>query len=256
MKLKYLALILLPFGLMACQSSDVKQAGDLAVSVLQQQNAAQTLATYQWSNNSSNAAKPLVLNFNTDGQLAISTSCNNMSGTWQAQHNTLTVGSLAATQMACDEQSNAQEKRASTLFNQAKLPFVLNLNDIGAPTLTLMSTTGEKIIFTGKMTPEAKYQSQAETIFLEVAPETKSCTGVAPQTCLQVREIKYDDKGLKTYQDQNWTLFYNTIEGFQPTANQRQIIRVKRYPIQNPAADQAKYAYIYDMTVESATVNP
>ena len=47
------------------------------------------------------------------------------------------------------------------------------------------------------MTPEAKYQSEGKTVFLEVAPETKSCTGVAPQTCLQVREVKYDDKGVK-----------------------------------------------------------
>ena len=26
------------------------------------------------------------------------------------------------------------------------------------------------------MTPEAKYQSEGKTVFLEVAPETKSCT--------------------------------------------------------------------------------
>ena len=44
------------------------------------------------------------------------------------------------------------------------------------------------------MTPETKYQGQAETIFLEVSPQTKACTGVAQQTCLQVKEIKYDEK--------------------------------------------------------------
>ncbi|HAB42517.1 MAG TPA: hypothetical protein DCE70_02950, partial [Acinetobacter sp.] len=44
------------------------------------------------------------------------------------------------------------------------------------------------------------------------------------------------------------------IEGFQHTPNERQIIRVKRYEIKNPAADQSKYAYIFDMAVERETV--
>jgi hypothetical protein len=55
------------------------------------------------------------------------------------------------------------------------------------------------------MTAEAKYQSEGKIVFLEISPQTKSCTGVAPQTCMQVREIKYDDKGIKTYADKNWS---------------------------------------------------
>ncbi len=49
MKLKYLAIALFPLALAACQSSDIQKAGDLAVSVLQQQNADKTLASYQWT---------------------------------------------------------------------------------------------------------------------------------------------------------------------------------------------------------------
>ena len=44
MKLKYLAIALFPLALAACQSSDIQKVGDLVVSVLQQQNADQTLA--------------------------------------------------------------------------------------------------------------------------------------------------------------------------------------------------------------------
>lgn len=50
-----------------------------------------------------------------------------------------------------------------------------------------------------------------------------------PQTCLQVREIKYDNKGIKTQVDKDWTLFYDQIEGYQHRDDQRVIIRVKRY---------------------------
>ncbi|WOE31586.1 MULTISPECIES: META and DUF4377 domain-containing protein [unclassified Acinetobacter] len=254
MKVKYLALLLLPFGLMACQSSDIQKAGDLAVSILQQQNADQSLSAYQWQLTTAGAEQPLILNFNQDGRVAISTSCNNMMGSWKVQNNVLTISSLAATQKSCEEKAMQQENFASKLLNQAQLPFVLNLTDREAPTLSLVATTGEKVVFTGKMTPETKYQSQGETIFLEVAPDTKPCTGVGAQTCMQVREIKYNEQGLKTYTDPNWTLFYNQIEGFQLNPNLRQIIRVKRYTLKNPAADQSKYAYVYDMTVQSETV--
>lgn len=254
MKLKYFALILLPFGLMACQSSDLQKAGDLAVSVLQQQNADQNLMTYQWSTTTANAPKPILLNFAQNGRLSISTSCNNLMGSWKITDQKIVSGHIASTLMGCEENAMTQENLAKSLFNQTSTPFVLNLNNKETPTLTLISNTGEKIVFTGKMTPESKYQSEGETIFLEVSPETKSCTGVAPQTCLQVREVKYDDKGIKTQVDKDWTLFYNSIEGFQPASNLRQIIRVKRYELKNPAADQSKYAYIYDMTVESEAV--
>lgn len=120
--------------------------------------------------------------------------------------------------------------------------------------MTLIAASGQKYVFSGKMTPETQYQTQAETIFLEVAPQTKPCKGVAAQTCLQVREIKYAENGVKMQVDKNWNLFYDKIEGFEHNPKERQIIRVKRYEIKNPAADQSKYAYVHDMTVERATV--
>ena len=254
MKLKYLAIALFPLALAACQSSDIQKAGDLAVSVLQQQNADKTLASYQWSTSTENAPKPLVLNFLENGTLGISTSCNSMSTQWKVEHNTLVTSNIASTMMACPDHAIKQEGLASSLFSDRKTPFVLNTTDPQNPTLTIISATGEKLVFTGKLTPETQYNSQGETIFLEVSPETKQCTGVAPQTCLQVREVKYDEKGLKTQVDKDWTLFYDQIEGFKHTPAERQIIRVKRFERKNPAADQSKYAYIFDMSVEREAV--
>ena len=159
-----------------------------------------------------------------------------------------------ATQMACEPKAMQQERVAKDLFDNRKAPFVLDLKDPQNPTLTVISATGQKYVFTGKMTPETKYNAQAEIIFLEISPETKPCTGVAPQTCLQVRELKYNDSGVKTQVDKDWTLFYDQIEGFEHNPAERQVIRVKRYEIKHPAADQSKYAYVHDMTVERATV--
>ena len=255
MKLKYLAIVLLPLALAACQSSDIQKVGDLAVYVLQQ-NADQTLANYHWIANIPDAPKPLVLNFDKQaGRLGIATSCNSMGTSWKVENNQIVTGNLMATQMACEPKAMAQEGIAADLFDNRKAPFVLNLNDPDAPTLTVVSAKGEKIVFTGKQTAESKYQSQGETVFLEISPETKTCSaGVARMECLQVREIKYAENGVKTQVDKDWTLFYNHIDGFTHNPKERQIVRVKRYEIANPAADQSKYAYIQDMIIEREAV--
>lgn len=255
MKLKFLAIALFPLTLAACQSGDIQKVGDVAVSVLQQQNADKTLASYQWSTHTGTAPKPLVLNFDDKGRLGIATSCNGMGASWKVENNQIVTDNLMATQMACETNAMEQESVAKDLFDHRKAPFVLDLKDPQNPTLTVISATGQKYVFTGKMTPETKYNAQAEIIFLEISPETKSCTGVAPQTCLQVRELKYNDSGVKTQLDKDWTLFYDQIEGFEHNPAEHQVIRVKRYEIKNPAADQSKYAYVHDMTVERATVN-
>ena len=254
MKVKLLAMALFPLMLAACQSGDIQKAGDVAMSVLHQQKADQTLASYQWSTRTGTAPKPLVLNFDDQGRLSIATSCNGMGSSWKVENNQIVTGPLMGTQMACPDASMQQENIAKDLFNNRKVPFILDLKNSQQPTLTIISATGQKYVFTGTMTPESKYQTQAETIFLEISPETKPCSGVAPQNCLQVREVKYSESGIKTQVDKDWTLFYDQIEGFTHNPNERQIIRVKRYEIKHPAADQSKYAYIHDMTVERSTV--
>ena len=253
MKFKYLILALLPLGLAACQSSDLQKVGDSVVTILQQQNPSKTISSYQWYLDTG-AEKPMQVNFANDGRFSVATTCNTLAGSWKIDSNQLMVGNLISTMMACDQKAMEQEGLASKIFSKTTTPILFDLKDVNAPTLTLMTTNGQRYVFTGKMTPETKYQGQGETIFLEVSPETKSCTGVAPQSCLQVREIKYNEQGLKTYQAQNWSLFYDTIEGYQHTSKERQVIRVKRYTLKNPAADQSKYAYVHDMTIEREAV--
>ena len=209
----------------------------------------QALTAYTWSYQPKTTTKPIVLNF-SENRLAIATGCNRQSTTWKVENGALVTTELMSTMMACEPALMQQEKLSASIFQKRNIPFELNINNIEQPTLTITNAQGQKYTFTGKMTPETKYQSEGKTIFLEVAPETKPCTGVAPQTCLQVREIKYNDKGVKTYVDKNWALYYGQIEGFEHNPNQRVILRVKRFDVKNPAADQSRHADILDMVVE------
>ncbi|WP_438357940.1 META domain-containing protein, partial [Acinetobacter baumannii] len=96
MKIKYLILALLPFSLMACQTVSNTQAPIVSE---QQQNLATTLSEYAWTYQNVKASKPLILNFNADGKLAINTGCNGQGGTWKVEGNQLVTSPLASTMM-------------------------------------------------------------------------------------------------------------------------------------------------------------
>ena len=255
MKLKFIALALLPLTLAACQSTNMQKNHSSSTYISTPKHTTNALQAYQWNTVTDKALKPIMINFNNQNHVSISTSCNTLGSSWKVINNQLEFGQSMGTLMACDVPAMQQEKFASDLFSNQKLPFSLDMTNIEKPTLTISTSKGENIIFTGEMTPESRYQTEAETIFLEISPEVKPCTGVAPQTCLLVREIKYNEKGLKSQVDKDWALFYSPIENFDHRTDLQQIIRLKRYELQNPPADHSKYVYIYDMTVESTTTN-
>ena len=250
MKIKYLVLALLPLSLMACQT--VQNVTDNVISQINT-TAAKNLTEYNWTYQDSKASKPLVLSFDDNQRLSIQTGCNNQGGTWKVEGNTIVTSPLASTMMACADDLMQQERLSADIFSEKKAPFTLSTQNDQA-ILTITDSKGQKYTFLGKMTAEAKYQSEGKIVFLEISPQTKSCTGVAPQTCMQVREIKYDDKGIKTYADKNWSLYYGQIEGFEHNPNQRVIVRVKRFEIKKPAADQSSIADVLDMVVEQEIV--
>ena len=250
MKIKYLVLALLPLSLMACQT--VQNVTDNVISQINT-TAAKNLTEYNWTYQGSKASKPLVLSFDDNQRLSIQTGCNNQGGTWKVEGNTIVTSPLASTMMACADDLMQQERLSADIFSEKKVPFTLSTQN-DQTILTITDSKGQKYTLLGKMTAEAKYQSEGKIVFLEISPQTKSCTGVAPQTCMQVREIKYDDKGIKTYADKNWSLYYGQIEGFEHNPEQRVIVRVKRFEIKNPAADQSSIADVLDMVVEQEIV--
>ena len=181
--------------------------------------------------------------------------CNNMSGGYQVDGNKLTVSqNLMATQMACGEKGVMQlEQAVGAQLPRAESAQVTQ--EAGANRLTLRFNDGSRWELKGVPTDATKYGGAGETIFLEVGPQLKPCShGVMRNAqCMQVREVKYNQSGIKTGTGE-WGHFYGNIDGFKHEAGMRNVLRVKRYTIQNPPADASRYAYVLDMRVESERV--
>ena len=69
--------------------------------------------------------------------------------------------------------------------------------------------------------------TESSIVTLYVAPKLVNCVGVVPRKCMLVREAG----------EQNYTYFYDTIEGFdyQPGYNYK--LRVRKTRIENPPMD-------------------
>ena len=68
--------------------------------------------------------------------------------------------------------------------------------------------------------------------------------------CLHVREIAYDDQGLKIGEGE-WQFFYQEIEGYTHEPGVRNVLRLDRFNVANPPADGSSIACVLDMVVES-----
>ncbi len=196
------------------------------------------------------AELPLQVDF-TEGRLSVGNACNRMGGSYTLAGGTLTVASMASTMMACaDPKLMALDGEIGKRLEGA---LKLSLAAGDTPTLTLVTAAGDTLVFAGEPTAETRYGGPGERIFLEVAAQTKPCSHplLPDKQCLQVREVNFDDQGLKTGTPGEFANFYDEIEGFTHEDGMRNVLRVNRYTIANPPADASKYAYVLDMVVES-----
>ncbi|WP_353779155.1 DUF4377 domain-containing protein [Winogradskyella sp. 3972H.M.0a.05] len=76
---------------------------------------------------------------------------------------------------------------------------------------------------------------------LHISGNLADCEGVAQQKCLQV---KYEG-------DTEWTLFYDTIKGFNHTKGMDYVIKVKETKVDNPPADGSSISYELVETIRS-----
>jgi hypothetical protein len=83
-------------------------------------------------------------------------------------------------------------------------------------------TTKEASPPTDTARPDAR---AGKTLF--VGPAVVDCEGEGPMRCLQVRESPSDE----------WTLFYDTIEGFDHEEGYTYELRVETKAVSNPPAD-------------------
>ena len=195
------------------------------------------------------ADKPVRLDF-SQGRVAVSNTCNRMSGRYTVEGAKLTIGDMASTMMACADQTLMALDRA--VGERLRGTQTAALQGGASPTLKLTNAGGDVLTFRGEPTAQARFGGPGETVFLEIAPNAKPCThpDVPNRQCLQVREVHFDEKGIRTGAPAQWQPLYQDIEGFEHVEGERNVVRVKRFVSGNrPEGEQV--AYVLDMVVES-----
>lgn len=242
----------------AGDTAATKDAGATATGAI-----ASELPRYHWRLQEANAAdgkridalfvradQPLTLDF-AEGRVGVGNTCNRMGGTYTLDGSTLTVARMVSTMMACADAGLMALDREAGSRLEGRLSAELQAGD--NPRLTLTTANRDALVFAGEPTAATRYGSEGETVFLEVAAQSKPCSHplIPDKQCLQVREIRYDANGLKQGADGAFAHFYDAIEGYTHEDGVRNVLRVKRYRIQNPPADASAQAYVLDMVVES-----
>lgn len=188
--------------------------------------------------------RPIVFRFNA-GRLGVEGGCNRSFGAYRIDaEGHLVVSRLASTMMACEQALMRVDDELATLLAQ---PARIELTQGAEPILSLASATAGMLRFSGHLTPEARYGTPTR-VFVEVAPQKVACstsTGTRA-SCLQVREIRFDDKGLRVGAPGAWHSMQESIEGYSHEVGVRKVLRLKRF--QDPAGGPI---YVLDMVVES-----
>ena len=197
--------------------------------------------------------KPVQLDF-ADGRVNVSNTCNRMMGSFTLEGTTLTLGQMASTLMACtDPKLTALDAEVGK-----RLAGALTVSSTAGdtPQLVLTNAGGDRLVFEGAPTAATRFGGPAERVFLEVGPETRPCSHplIPDKQCLQVREVRFDENGLRVGEPGEWQNFFDEIEGYTHQPGVRNVLRIDRYTRADVPADVSRYAYVLDMVVESEQV--
>lgn len=208
---------------------------------------------------SPDAGRPLALDF-SEGRLRASGGCNGASGTYRLEPTgQLEVGALASTQMACDEPLMRADRAIAQLLSGSGEPLQLQLDSgVSSPRLVLQGADGTKSVWRGEPTAETRYGGPGDQVFLEVAPQRIACNHplIPDHQCLQVREVRYDESGIRQSPPGEWQPLYAQIEGFEFIEDERKVLRVKRFERDPAPADASSIVYVLDMVVEASRAEP
>ena len=248
--------------------ADSMSAATAAVAISPEQQMIDSLSKYRWTLDTAyNSNKqPLTslmtikdqvtLSFNDyQGQNTInySVGCNTMSAAYQLQGDTFTTENSMSTKMSCAD-LNSTENRLNELMEGDS---VLSLADGDTPLLTQVTSDAVTLVWTGRMTSQAKYHSKGETLFWSISAQTKPCTGDSSQQCLQIKPVTYDEQGVKVSEGKE-VEFAGTIEGYQHDKNHDEVLRLQRYKLEGnenlAKISDAKYAYVLDTVIESTVI--
>ncbi|WP_296238819.1 META domain-containing protein [Psychrobacter sp. UBA5136] len=216
-----------------------------------------------------------------ENSLNYSVGCNTMSASYQLQGQTLTVGDGMSTKMSCGELDKAESQLSQLMQGASQLALVTegsakdanakdgdsseqsakddnsesNIVKSNKPILTQVTSDGATLIWEGKLTSQAKYNSKGETVFWAVNAKKIACADNSSEMCLQVKPITYDDQGIKVSEGE-WTAFNGEIDGYQPDGMHDEVLRLQRYQLDgNESAEDEEYAYVLDAVIESAVVD-
>ncbi len=226
------------------------------------------LARYRWTlaNATDNNGQPLkklmdindqvTLSFNQyQGQNSISYSvgCNMANATYELQGNRLTTDAAMSTKMLCDDLNVAENSLNEIMQGISQL----SLTEDNTSAMLTQNTADATLMWIGKLTAQAKYNSKGETVFWAVRAATTPCVDNSTQPCLQVKTVNYDDQGLKTSEGE-WTEFVGSIDGYQHDEGRDDVLRLQRYELNTSDASTAsdiQYAYVLDTIIESTVVS-
>jgi heat shock protein HslJ len=192
---------------------------------------------------------PFVIRF--DGaRIAVQGGCNLLSGAWRlSPQDRLEIGRIASTQKACEPPLMAADAAMAAAL---AAPLQARLEAGQAPMLHLVSAERQTLSFAGRRTSKSLYGAPTR-IFLEVAAQRVACTPALqpPTTCLQVRERRFDDKGLRVGEPGPWRAFYDEIVGYSHQPGVSNVLRINRFKRPRTPADASAYVYELDLVVES-----
>ena len=186
--------------------------------------------------------------------LSYSVGCNTMSAGYELQAQTLTTEDSMSTKMSCGD-LNTAENLLNTLMQGSS---ELSVSEGEPPLLTQVTNESMTLVWTGRLTAQAKYNSKGETVFWAVSAKKVPCEVNGSKQCLQVKPITYDDQGIKTSEG-DWVAFTGEIDGYQHDSEHEEVLRLQRYQLDasealaDSVADE-QYAYLLDAVIESSVV--
>jgi len=186
-------------------------------------------------------------------RLNVQGGCNSMMGSWRVNpQNQLMAGRLAGTMKACEPALMQADAALSAVLAQH---LDVQIESGTAPLLRLRSPSQQTLVLRGEPTLDGLHGAPTR-VFLEVAAQTVSCQPGAGGTmqCLQVREIQFDEKGLRTGTPGPFGAFYSRIEGFTHQSGVRNVLRVNRYKRDRVPADASAFIYVLDLVGEGEQV--
>lgn len=205
-----------------------------------------------------------------ENTLSYSVGCNTMSAGYELQGHTLTIEDGMSTKMSCGELDKAENDLSQMMQGKSQLTLVVdnssknedskndNSKDVNLksdkPILTQVTSDATTLVWEGKLTSQAKYNSKGETVFWAVNAKKIVCAENSLEMCLQVKPITYDDQGIKVSEGK-WSAFTGEIDGYQHDGMHDEVLRLQRYQLDyNESAEDEEYAYVLDAVIESAVV--